>query len=64
MLLFDLKPDMGASVRHTSHRESGNVRMEMKLYKPLPEAITCLLYLECDNSVLVDFSRSHDRFLR
>ena len=46
MLLFDLTPDQGASEAHTSHPEQGNIRVEMKFAKPLPEAITCLLYLE------------------
>jgi len=43
MLLFDLTPDQGASEAHTSHPEQGNIRIEMKFAKPLPEAITCLL---------------------
>ena len=45
MLLFDLTPDQGASEAHTSHPEQGNIRVELKFAKPLPEAITCLLYL-------------------
>ena len=55
MLLFDLTPDRGASEGHTSHPENGSIRIELKFNKPLPEAITCLLYLEFDNSVLIDF---------
>jgi len=30
----------------------------LKLNKPLPEAITCLLYVELDNSVLLDITRT------
>jgi len=55
MLLFDLTPDRGASEGHQSHPENGCIRIELKFNKPLPEAITCLLYLEFDNSVLIDF---------
>jgi len=58
MLLFDLTPDQGASEAHTSHPEQGNIRVEMKFAKPLPEAITCLLYLEFDNSVLINLARN------
>ena len=49
MLLFDLTPDQGASEAHTSHPEQGNIRVELKFAKPIPEAITCLLYLEFHN---------------
>jgi len=46
MLLFYLTPDQGASESHTSHPEQGNIRVEIKFAKTLPEAITCLLYLD------------------
>jgi len=49
MLLFNLTLDRGASGGNTSHTENGNIRIELKFNKPLPEAITCLLYLELDN---------------
>ena len=55
MLLFDLTPDRGDSAGHTSHPEKGNIRIELKFNKPLPKAITCLLYLEYDYSVIVYF---------
>ena len=58
MLLFDLTPDRGASEGHTSLPEQGNIRVELKFAKPLPEAITCLLYLEFDNSVLINLARN------
>jgi len=58
MLLFDLTPDRGASEGHTSHPENGNIRFESKFNKLLPEAITCQLYLEFYNSVVVDFARN------
>jgi len=58
MLILDFTPDRGALESHTSHPENGNIRIELKFNKPLPEAITCLLYLEFHNSVLVDFART------
>jgi len=58
MLLFDLTPDQGASECHTSHHEQGNIRVELKFAKPLPEAISYLLYLELDNSVPTNLARN------
>jgi hypothetical protein len=45
MLFFDLTPDRGASEGHASQPDSGNIRIEIKFADPLPDAITCLLYL-------------------
>jgi hypothetical protein len=60
MLLFDLTPDHAASEGHTSHPDNGDIRIELKLAKGLPDAITCVLYLECDNSVRIVYSnREH-----
>ena len=56
MLLFDLTHDQGDSKAHTSHPEQGNIRVELKFTKPLPEEITCLLYHEFDNSVLINLA--------
>ena len=56
ILLFVLTPDRGASEGHTSHPEQGIIRVELKLGKPLTEAITCLLHLEFDNSVLINLA--------
>ena len=58
ILLFDFTPDQGASKSHTSHPEEVNITVELKFAKPLPEAITCLLYLEFDNSVLINLARN------
>jgi hypothetical protein len=58
MLLFDLTPDRSASERHTTYPESGSIRIETKFDNPLPEAITCLLYLEFGHSVHVDVARN------
>ena len=58
MLLFDLTHNQDASEAHTSHHEQGNIRVELKFAKPLPEAITCLLYKEFDNSTLINLARN------
>ena len=58
MLLFDLTPDLAASEGHTSPVEAGNIRIELTFKEALKQAITCLLYLEYDNSVRVDSLRT------
>jgi len=56
MFLFDLTLDQGDSEAHTSHLEQGNIRLELKIAKPLLEAITCLLYLEYDSTDLINLA--------
>jgi len=58
MLLFELTRDGGESEGHTSQPENGSIRHELKFNKPLPEAITCLLYTEFDNWFFTDFART------
>jgi hypothetical protein len=58
MLLFDLTPDRAASEGQVSHPENGVIRIECKFAHPLPEPITCLLYLEYENIVLGNYSRT------
>jgi hypothetical protein len=58
MLLFDLTPDLAASEGHASPAESGTISIEVTFKEALKKAITCLLYLEYDNSVRVDFYRN------
>jgi len=58
MLFFDLTTDSGASEGHTSHPANGSFRIEVKFNKILPEANTYMLYIEFDNSVLIDFERT------
>jgi len=57
MFFFDLTPDRSASEGHTSHPDSGNIRVELKFSKPFPETITFIFYLEFDNSVRIDYAR-------
>ena len=40
MRLFDLTPDLSASEGHTSHSDSGIIRIEERFYKALPHATT------------------------
>jgi len=56
MLLFDLTPDRGASEGHMSLPEKGSIWMELLFSKPLPESITCLLYVEYDSIVLINLA--------
>ena len=53
MLLFYLTPDHGASEAHKSLPENGYITIELQFSSPLFEAITCLLYLEYDSTVLI-----------
>jgi len=36
---------------------SGDIRIDLKFAKALPEAVTCLLYLEYDNAIQIDLAR-------
>jgi hypothetical protein len=58
MLLFDRTPDRGASEGQASQPDSGNIRIEIKFADPLPDAVTCLLYMEYDNCIRVDSTRT------
>ena len=57
MLMFDITPDRAESEGHASHSDNGNVRIELKFAKSLPDAIVCLIYLEYDGTVLIDDKR-------
>ena len=63
MLLFDLTPDHAAFESQTLLPEKGNIRIELQFGRHLPESITCLLYLEYNSTILINFLLSHDRFL-
>jgi len=58
MLVFDLTPDLAASEGHTSDPTTGHMRLELKFGSDLPDPISVLLYLEYDNSVLIDALRN------
>ena len=54
MFLFDLTPDRAASEGHVSPPDNGTIRVELRFAKPLPDSITCLFYLEFDNTISID----------
>jgi hypothetical protein len=58
MLVFDLTPDLAASEGHTLNPVNGNIRLELKFDKPLLDLVVCLLYLEYDNSIMIDALRN------
>jgi len=57
MLVYDLTPDLAGSEEHISDPAHGKIRLELKFDKALPDPLVCLLYLEYDNSVLIDAMR-------
>ena len=52
MLMLDLTPDHADS-GHISLPDHGNLILELQFNKPIPEAVTCLLYVEY-NSVHIN----------
>jgi len=58
MILYDLTPDLAASEGHASLPTSGDIRIDLKIDAALPEVITCLFYLEYENSVRIDLARN------
>jgi hypothetical protein len=63
MLLFDLTPDRSASGGHTSYPDNGNIRVELRFSKALPDPITCIFHLEFNNSVQIDYLRRFSKDL-
>ena len=43
MLVFDLTPDLSDSECHISDPVHGDIRLELKFEKALPDPIVCLL---------------------
>jgi hypothetical protein len=50
-----MTPDRAASEGHSSNPENGLIRLELKFEITLIYPVSCLLNLEFDNSVRVDF---------
>jgi hypothetical protein len=57
ILGFDLTPGREANEEHISLQRQGNVRIETRFNKPLPEPVTCILYAEFSGHVEIDNSR-------
>ena len=58
ILGFDLTPDREADEEHISLPRQGNMRIEARFKKPLPEPTTCILYAEFPGYVEIDNSRN------
>jgi hypothetical protein len=58
ILGFDLTVDKEADEEHISLPRQGNVRIEARFKKPLPEPVTCILYAEFPGHVEIDGSRT------
>ena len=58
MLDLDLNCDSTVSEGHSSNPENGHIRIELKFEKSISDAITCLLYVEYDNSIRIDLLRN------
>jgi len=58
ILGFDLTPDRNADAEYISLPCQGNVRIEARFNKPLPERVTCILYSEFPGLVEIDNARN------
>jgi len=58
ILGFDLKPDREADEEHISLPRQGNVRIEARINKLLPESVTCILYAKFPGQVEIDNARN------
>jgi hypothetical protein len=54
MLVFDHTPDFTASGAHISHLPQGSIQIDLRFAEDLPHRVTCLMYLEFDNSVQIN----------
>jgi len=43
MLVFELTPDLAVSEGHTSDPVTGNIRLELKFGKDLPDPFFCVI---------------------
>lgn len=58
ILGFDLTEDLSASANHLSLPRQGSLRLDLTFAKPLPEAITLLIYSEYDSMIEIDKERN------
>jgi len=58
LLGFDLTPGREADEDHISLPRQGNVRIEARFKKPLPEPVICILYAEFPGHIESDHSRN------
>jgi hypothetical protein len=57
ILCFHLTLDREADEEHISLPRQGNVRIEARFKKPLPEPVTCIFYAEFPGHIEIDSSR-------
>jgi hypothetical protein len=57
ILGFGLTPDREADEEHIRLLRQGNVRIEARFKKPLPETVTYILYAEFPGHIEIDNSR-------
>ncbi|XP_023210597.1 uncharacterized protein F54H12.2-like [Centruroides sculpturatus] len=55
---FDLTPDKSGSENHVSVNELGNISVELKFSKAIPETINVICLLEYNNTLEIDHSRT------
>ena len=53
-LLFELTPHRAISEGHISLPDQGKIGLEIQFDQPIPEAVTCLVYLEYNNGVRIE----------
>jgi len=58
ILGFDLTPDREADEEHINLPRQGNVRIEARFKKSLPEPVTCIYYAEFPGHIEIDSSRN------
>jgi len=58
VLGFDLTPYKEADEEHISLPRQGNLLIEARFIKPLPEPVTCILYAEFPGHIEIDNSRN------
>jgi len=58
ILGFDLTPDRETDEEHISLPRQGNVSIEARFNKPLPEPVTCILYVKRPGQVEIDNVRN------
>lgn len=57
LYVADLTPDLAASENHVSIIRSGNIAIDLKFEKPLPETVNLVVYAEYRNVLELDKSR-------
>lgn len=53
-LAFDLTPDNAGTQSHASLSRQGSVRIDVRFAKPLPNAVTVIVYAAYDNTIEID----------